>query len=391
MGSGQQYDIVIVGGGLAGSLLLRALESRHPHLRYLLLEKSDRLGGNHTWSMHDADLPESARGWLTPLLSKSWPGYDVHFPDYSRSFSSAYHSLASHDLHERLMASSPSSVRLNQTVEEIKREDTCRVTLASGETIRCETLVLARGWEPLSGPVAWQKFVGLDVELDKPHGLDRVLLMDARVQQIDGFRFFYLLPWSPTRLLIEDTYYSHHTGLKVERIEQEILNYARKRNWTVKEIARRESGCLPLLLGPGPEDSKPPAPALPRIGAESGIFHPVTGYTLPTLLRQICAITDRSNLTIPSILRALDSIRREGQGRLRYYHLLNRLMFRAAEPAERYRVLSHFYRMPEPLIQRFYSGRTTPLDQVRLLLGKPPVPLQRAIQVLRPSRRSANP
>ena len=52
------------------------------------------------------------------------------------------------------------------------------------------------------------------------------------------------------------------------------------------------------------------------------------------------------------------------------------------EPADRYRVLQRFYGLREPLIQRFYAGRLRTADKVRLMVGKPPVPIRRAIGCL---------
>ena len=49
----------------------------------------------------------------------------------------------------------------------------------------------------------------------------------------------------------------------------------------------------------------------------------------------------------------------------RFYQRLNRMLFRAAEPKRRYRVLEHFYRLPEPVIARFYAGRLTALDKLQ--------------------------
>lgn len=374
------YDFVIVGGGLAGSLLLQALQVRHPNLKYLLVEKSDRLGGNRAWAFHDADLSESSKTWFPPLITKSWDGYDVSFPDYTRAFFSRYHCVSAAELDSKLRARYAKSIRFNESIVGIKQGDDCEITFQSGEVIHAATVVVAQGWETPHQTGAWQKYVSLDLELEEPHGLERVLLMDARVPQIDGFRFFYLLPWSENRLHIEDTYYSHHTILKVERIHQEILNYIERRQWKVKSIQRNVSGTLPLILNLPAKRSKND---LPAIGAASGFFHPVTGYTLPILLRQIDAITERSNLTIPSIKKALSKVETDAKVRLRYYWLMNRLLFKAAEPTERYRILAHFYRMPEGLIQRFYSGETNIFDQLRLALGKPPVPYRKAFQVFR--------
>jgi lycopene beta-cyclase len=65
-----------------------------------------------------------------------------------------------------------------------------------------------------------------------------------------------------------------------------------------------------------------------------------------------------------------------------YYRLLNRMLFRAAEPGRRYVVLERFYRLNQGLIERFYAGRITLADKARILIGKPPVPVSAALAVL---------
>jgi lycopene beta-cyclase len=58
------------------------------------------------------------------------------------------------------------------------------------------------------------------------------------------------------------------------------------------------------------------------------------------------------------------------------------MLFRAAQPERRYRILERFYRLPEPLIERFYAARSTALDKVRVLSGRPPVPITAALGCL---------
>ena len=66
--------------------------------------------------------------------------------------------------------------------------------------------------------------------------------------------------------------------------------------------------------------------------------------------------------------------------------MLDTMLFRAAEPEDRYRVLERFYRRPAGLISRFYAGRSTWVDQLHILSGRPPVALRRAVEaLLRPS------
>jgi len=59
------------------------------------------------------------------------------------------------------------------------------------------------------------------------------------------------------------------------------------------------------------------------------------------------------------------------------------MLFRAAEPEERYRILERFYRLDAGLIARFYAGQSSLLDRARVLAGKPPVPVGRAWQAIR--------
>ena len=53
-----------------------------------------------------------------------------------------------------------------------------------------------------------------------------------------------------------------------------------------------------------------------------------------------------------------------------------------ADPAERYRVLRRFYTLAPGLIERFYAGQSTYADKLRILSGKPPVPLGRAVRAI---------
>ena len=73
-----------------------------------------------------------------------------------------------------------------------------------------------------------------------------------------------------------------------------------------------------------------------------------------------------------------------------YYRMLSRMLFEAAEPHKRVVVFEHFYALRGALVERFYAGRSTWPDRLRILTGKPPVAIPRAIRALFSSGKPLN-
>jgi lycopene beta-cyclase len=208
--------------------------------------------------------------------------------------------------------------------------------------------------------------------------------MDASVDQRDGYRFVYVLPFSPTRLLIEDTRYSDGGELDLQELAAAVSDYAQNQGWFIRQVVREEHGILPIALAHDAERfwaERPPD--IPQAGMRAALFHPTTGYSLPEAVRVADLVGE--NWPIGSAALA-EKIRRHALERHRsqgFYRLLNRMLFRAAQPNKRHLVLQRFYKLPKPLIERFYAGRTSWSDIVRILTGKPPVPIHRALLCLR--------
>jgi lycopene beta-cyclase len=140
---------------------------------------------------------------------------------------------------------------------------------------------------------------------------------------------------------------------------------------------------LPIALG-GDIDAYL-AEADPRwaaVGLRAPLFHPVTGYSLPEAAALADDIATAPELTSSAIAERVRARVRRRWREGGFLRTLNRMMFLAAEPAERYRVLQRFYRLPEPLIERFYAGRLNLADRMRILTGVPPVSVGRALNAL---------
>lgn len=380
-----KLDVAIVGGGLAGGLIALALKKARPDIRLKLFEAGPALGGAHTWSFHDTDLDGAGHALVAPLVSYRWARQQVEFPSHSRSLTSGYNSIASEKFHSVLMNALGACIELNRSAAMVSPE---AVGFQDGGEAHAGAVIDCRGEKAGEHLVlGFQKFLGQTVRLKEPHGLESPIIMDATVTQLDGYRFVYVLPFDEHTMLIEDTRYADGPQLSDDDLRNEISNYADKKGWRIRETLREEKGVLPIALAGDIEafwDALSPdvAGAVPRAGMRAALFHPLTGYSLPDAVALALKIARAPDLSAPALYALTKSYSVEMWRRRGFYRLLSRMLFRAAEPQARYRVLERFYRLPQDLIERFYAGRSTAVDKLRVLAGKPPVPVFRAFQVL---------
>lgn len=375
-------DIAVLGGGLAGGLIALALARLRPELRVLLVERGETLGGNHVWSFFASDLSAEGLALTEPLVAARWQGYDVRFPAFARRLSSAYRSITSHRFDAALRETLPPGSIL--TGAEVVSATATSLTLADGRTWHVGGVIDARGAASLPHLAGgWQKFLGQMVRTARPHGLVRPIVMDATVEQLDGYRFVYCLPFDENRVFIEDTYYSDSPALDAATLRQRVAAYATAQGWTIASVESEETGVLPVIGG-GSEAAFRAATdrGVALAGVRAAMFHPLTSYSLPTAVAFALDLAATADLSGP----ALHAFSRDWahahwrQGG--FYRQLSAMLFGAAAPERRYAVLQRFYGLDERLIERFYAGRTTMADKARILIGKPPVPLGAAIRAI---------
>lgn len=381
-------DLAIVGGGLAGGLIALAVARLRPELKIVLVEQEPHFGGNHIWSYFASDIAPEHR-WLTaPLVTYGWSGYDVHFPAHSRTLDNIYYSIESERLDWVLRHNLPASALM--AGREVKSVSPRLVVLDGAQRINAGGVIDARGGADLNHlDCGWQKFTGQLLQLSEPHNLTRPIVMDATVEQHDGYRFVYVLPFGMDKVFVEDTYYSDKPELDPRRLHQRIAEYADGKGWKVERVLREETGVLPVVMGGDLESYWTSGSGrTAKAGARGAFFQPVTSYSLPDAVRNAIFIAgqpdfDGDRLNVVLRQRAQDHWR-DG----RFYRMLNRMLFRAAEGPERYKILERFYTLKPGLIERFYAGRTTGGDKARILSGKPPVPVGKALRALRPRTKS---
>jgi lycopene beta-cyclase len=370
-------DIAIVGGGLAGGLAALALAQRRPDLDVRLIEPG-AVGGNHVWSFFDADVAARDRWLVEPLIGHRWDGYAVAFPACRRELAMAYNSITGEALAEAVAAALPAGRLIAKSAILLAPQ---AVGFDDGTRLAARHVIDARGVGDLSDiDCGWQKFVGQVLRIEGGHGLARPVVMDATVEQIGGYRFVYCLPFDAETVFVEDTYYSDDAALDVAAVRSRIATYAAERGWTVTDIEREETGWLPVVMAGDFDTLWPKEDGVARIGVRAGRFHATTGYSLAQAVRSAAtlpALIDRPDLAAVLRREAAAAWRRQ-----RFYRMLGAMLFRAAAPEERYRVFERFYHLSPGLIARFYAGASTARDKLRILSGKPPVPVGKALAAL---------
>ncbi|MBL0218238.1 MAG: lycopene beta-cyclase CrtY [Myxococcales bacterium] len=364
-------DYALVGGGLQNGLVALALRHARPDARVVMIERGATIGGNHTWCFHAGDVEAESAPWIDPLVAHRWDGYDVAFPAHARHLASPYACVTS----ERLAAAvtlaldTPGSqLLLDSTVIEAAA-DHVMVRAATGAITRIDATAVIDARGPDAGPrtaCGWQKFLGQELVLERPHGLEHPMLMDATVPQLDGFRFLYVLPLAPDRLLVEDTYFSESTYLDVGMLRARIADYVAAHGWVPTQVAREEVGVIPLPW----RYELPPLQAPLLAGYGGGWFHPVTGYSFPIAARLATFLAARGPGEVFGPPLEAFAVRHRSQ--LAFALRLNRMLYHWFAPEDRYHVLERFYRLPEDSIRRFYALETTRMDRARIVIGRPP-------------------
>ena len=387
------HDVVIVGGGLAGGLIALALHRHAPGCRFLLVEAGRKLGGHHRWSWFETDIRPKARGLMAGFALNGWDdGYDITFPSLGRTLPTAYRSLASAEFHAKLMAELPADRVMLET--KAASLDAAGVTLSDGTRLAAKRVIDCRPFKPskaLAG--GWQVFLGQHFKCDTPHGLTRPVIMDASVDQVapygngEAYRFVYVLPLSEDEVFVEDTYYADQPKMDAEVLKGRVAEYAHRNGWK-GEVIDQEAGILPVISGGdfSAALAEVTIPGVALAGARGGFSHPLTSYTLPFAVDNALAIAGliarRPDVSGRELAAFCQRRAKRHWRATAYYRLLSRMLFEAAEPGKRVVVFEHFYALQGRLVERFYAGRSTWTDRLRILTGKPPVAVPRAIRAL---------
>ncbi len=379
-----EYDYVLVGGGLQSGLIALALRHHQPEARVLMVERDSHLCGNHTWSFHPNDVGDSASPWVEAAVEVRWPQYRLRLHQFKKRINLSYASISSSYFAKMVgdcfVTSDDSQESQNDSRLLLRTEVVAltlnRIVTSTGEVYNGRLVVDCRGpsstQENRFEQCGYQKFWGFEIELKSDWPFTVPTIMDDWIDQLDGFRFVYSLPFETRRVLVEDTRFSDNPSLDREECLDQVSRYLAELGVVDWSIVREESGVLPMPIStermPGAKSHGVDS-ALAG-GYSGGWFHAATGYSFPLAV----AFAETLATTTPELAsQAVHLLSKQHHARSRFARFLNRLLFRLVHPTARFQIFQRFYRvLSTESISRFYSHQFTVWDAFRIVVGVPP-------------------
>ena len=258
------FDYIIIGGGCAGLSLAYELEiyKKLKNKTLAIIEPRKEYKRDKTWSFWKV-TPHN----FDDCVKKNWASFSINIADKSNHLecnSYPYQSVDSGLFYEKIN----NKLRENENIiffnnlKEINSENS--FIFNSVPTLKKNHLNL------------WQHFCGVEIETESNFFDDGIFnLMDFDCEQRDSVHFFYTLPYSKNKALIETTWLSKMVDNSQKDYDQQIKNYIEK-NLNLKnyKITYKEEGSIPLFY---PLNKKERNKI--NIGTAGGMTRLSTGYT----------------------------------------------------------------------------------------------------------------
>ncbi len=272
---------VILGAGAAGLSLCHALLERGITDEIVVLDQKPAFTDDRTWCFWDT-VPHP----YSHLVSHCWHEWEVIGADGRRAAqasSRGYACLRGIDFYAYV-------------AEIIRRRP--NVTLKLGCLVGAvppdaDYVFDSRPRPAVPGGLSFsQRFFGQFVRTDAPvFSPARCTLMDFRVSQASGLHFMYVLPFSPTEALVENTYIQPAGAAPIgaEQHRTEIGSYLTKQyGLSAFTAEREEAGAIPMTT----QTFSKREGRVFFIGTAGGCAKPSSGYTFTRIQSQCSQIAD---------------------------------------------------------------------------------------------------
>ena len=344
----KEFDYVIIGGGCAGLSLAYELEI-HEKLKdktLAIIEPRKEYKRDKTWSFWKV-APHN----FDDCVKKNWENFSINIPgktNYLECKNFPYQSIDSGLFYEKIKnkLKKNENIFFFKNIEEINRQNS--LVFNSVPNIKKNHLNL------------WQHFCGVEIKTDNDIFDEKIFnLMDFDCEQRESVHFFYTLPYTQNRALVETTWLSKMNDNSQKDYENQINNYI-KNNLKIKnyEITYKEEGAIPLFY-PLNKNEKNKI----NIGTAGGMTRLSTGYTFLNIQEHSKYI--RENIDNISNAKKFEIDKK--------YQFLDEIFLRVLEknPEKMSDIFFRMFKTSPKTVIKFLSNKSNFLEDLSIIFKMP--------------------
>ena len=342
----KEFDYIIIGGGCAGLSLAYELES-HNKLKnktLAIIEPRLEYKRDKTWSFwkiisHNFD----------DCVKKSWKEFSIKTSSNSKIIKCdnlPYQSIDSGLFYKKIN----DKLEKNKNIKFFKSIKDININNAF---VFNSVPLLNNNRSNL-----WQHFHGIEIETNEDLFNENIVdLMDFDCDQRNSVHFFYTLPFTKKRAMIETTWLSKEDG-SLKDYDSQLKNYINYLGIKDYKINFKEEGAIPLFYLINEKQSNKI-----NIGTAGGMTRLSTGYTFLNIQEHSKYI--RMNI------ENIQSVKRYDIGKK--YHFLDKVFLRVLEknPEKMPNIFFNMFGTSSDTIIKFLSNKSNISEDISVILKMP--------------------
>jgi lycopene beta-cyclase len=260
----REFDYIIIGGGCAGLSLAYELQihKKLENKTLAIIEPRLEYKKDKTWSFWKV-LEHN----FNDCVKKNWVNFSINIPsktNHLRCDDYPYQSIDSGLFYKKINNElvKNENIKFFKNIEEINLDNS--FIFNSVPSIKANETNL------------WQHFCGVEIETKNNFFDDHIInLMDFDCEQRESVHFFYTLPYSKNKALVETTWLSKMNNKSQKDYDYQIKDYI-ENHLKLKDykITYKEVGAIPLFYPRNIRDKN-----RINIGTAGGMTRLSTGYT----------------------------------------------------------------------------------------------------------------
>ncbi len=296
----QHYDYLIAGAGCAGlSLAWRLVRSGLGDAKILILDPDPKRSNDRTWCFWQSEEPD-----LPCLPSRVWDRLEVLTFAGELDLQIApfrYYHVNGQDYYDQIRETLAAHPQVTWRQERVLtfQEQGGHVEVMTQVAAYTATWAFSSIRTEIPSPKKsrdWgdqvQHFAGWFIETEHPvFDPDKVVFMDFTVEQEEDVRFYYVLPFSETKALVEFTVFSREAWREeaYEPFLEDYLARLQAKGSGSIQLEGKEKGAIPMTTD---VPDRWQQPRVMRIGLAGGSARAGTGYAFSYIQRETQQIVD---------------------------------------------------------------------------------------------------